>query len=195
MTATPPEAKPEYSRGPERSRGRSARGRAPAQVPPASRVRGWSAAGFAGGLIGALLLLVAEFTTLYAVHTSVSRAPLQSVSTGSHDAYALIPIGLLAAFLSFGVWRHGSRPALLAIGALGLLTALIALIGDLPDAQASGLIRTGTARYTTANSTAEAGLYLETLGAALLVIVSGVGFLLAGPPQRRRRPLSKTSTR
>ena len=146
-------------------------------------------------MLGALLLLVAEFTTLYEVHTATSRTPLQSVSTGSHNAYALIPIGLLAAVLAFGAWRYGSRPALLAIGALGVLTALIALIGDLPDAQASGVIGTGNARYTPANSTAQAGLYMETLGAALLVITCGVGFLLAGPRQGRRRPLAKTSAR
>ena len=52
-----------------------------------------------GGLLGALLLLAAEGTTLYAVYTAGGTAPVQSVNTGSHQGYALVPIALLAALL------------------------------------------------------------------------------------------------
>ena len=72
-----------------------------------------------GGLLGALLLLVAEFTTLYDVQDDHRRRLVKSVSTGSNHSYALVPIALLAALLAFAVWRTGSRPALLAIGVLG----------------------------------------------------------------------------
>jgi hypothetical protein len=140
----------------------------------------------AGGLLGALLLFVAEFTTLFEVSSGGAGAPVKSVGTGSHHAYALVPIALLAAALAYGVWRVGSRPALLSIGFLAVIALLIGVLGDLPDAHASGLINTG-GRYVNASSSPSAGLYMETLGAVVLLITCVCGFLLIGPPARPAR--------
>jgi NADH:ubiquinone oxidoreductase subunit 5 (subunit L)/multisubunit Na+/H+ antiporter MnhA subunit len=94
---------------------------------------------------------------------------------------------LLAVLLAYGAARDGSRVAMLALGAIGVLALLIALIGDLPDAQASGLlVRSG--HFVTASSSPSVGLYFETLGAVMLLIAAGVGFLLGGPPARATRP-------
>jgi hypothetical protein len=141
----------------------------------------------AGALVGALLLIVSEFTSLYQVHTAASPLPVKIVGTGSNDSYALIPLGLLAAVLGYAVFRAGSRPALLALGLVGLITLLIALLGDLPDAQATGLVGTPTTHFINASSTPSAGLYLETLGAIVLIGTSVLGFLMLGPPEPRRR--------
>ena len=135
----------------------------------------------AGSLLAALLLLVAEFTTLYQIHVANSSTPIESVSGGSNHSYALIPIALLAAALGIGVRRSGSRPALLAIGVIGVLAALIALVGDLPDAEATGLAGSARTHYINASSTPSAGLYIETLGAILLIATCGLGFLMLGP--------------
>jgi hypothetical protein len=170
MNATPPEAKPEYSRGSEPSGGLARIGSA---VP---------AAVFAGGLLGALLLVVAEFTTLFEVHTALSPVAVTSVSTGSHHADALIPVAILAVLLAYGAWSQGSRPALVALGVLGLLTLVLALAADLPDAHATGLIAAGSGHYANASSTPQAGLYMETLGAAVLIVTAGLGLLLGGAP-------------
>jgi hypothetical protein len=140
----------------------------------------------AGSLLGALLLLVAEFTALYQVHVATSTAPLESVSGGSNHAYAMIPIALLAAGLGIAVWRRGSRPALLALGLIGVVAVLIALLGDLPDAQAKGLSGSAARGYVSASSTPSAGLYMETLGAVLLIATCGLGFLMLGPPAAAR---------
>jgi hypothetical protein len=139
-----------------------------------------------GGLLGALLLLVAEFTTLFDISTGAGP-PVKSVGTGSHHAYALVPIALLAALLAYGVWRVGSRPALLAIGLLAVISLLIGLLGDLPDAHASGLLTGAGGHYVTASSTPSAGLYMETLGGVVLLITCVCGFLLLGPPPRPAR--------
>jgi hypothetical protein len=194
MSATPPEAKSEYSRGPRRSSGGErahARGdssaRAGSRQPAGETSRAAVAAICAGALLGALLLIVAEFTPLFTIHTSASTAAVRSVSTGSHHSYALIPIALLVALLAYGVWTAGSRPALLAIGILGVISLLIALLGDLPDAHASGLLGSAASHFTAASATPSAGLYMETLGAVLLLITSVCGFLLIGPPPRRGR--------
>jgi hypothetical protein len=135
----------------------------------------------AGSLLGSLLLVVAEFTTLFTVHIATSSAPIKTVTTGSHHSYAMLVIGLVVAF-----WRESSRPALLAIGLLGIVALLIALLGDLPDASATGLVGSSATRYIDASSTPSAGLYLETLGAVVLLITCGVGFIALGSPIARR---------
>ncbi len=144
-------------------------------------------AALAGALVGALLLIVAEFTSLYQVHTAASPLPVKIVGTGDNDSYALIPLALLAAGLGYAVYRSGSRPALLAIGIVGLFALLIALLGDLPDAQATGLVGTPTSHFVNASSTPSAGLYLETLGAVVLIATCVLGFMMLGRPEPRRR--------
>jgi hypothetical protein len=146
------------------------------------------AAILAGALLGALLLFVAEFTALYEVHSASFASPVRSVGTGSNDTYALVPIALLAAGLGIGTFRSGNRPALLAIGVLGLVALLIALLGDLPDAHRTGYIGSFSTRVVNATSSPSAGLYLETLGAVLLIATCVLGFLMLGRPEPQRRP-------
>jgi uncharacterized membrane protein len=159
---------------------RRGRGRSFEQAPGTLR-----AAILAGSLLGALLMIVAEFTTLFTVHVETSSRPIKTVTTGPHHSYALLLIALVVAGLALAVWRDSSRPALLAIGLLGVVALLIALLGDLPDAHATGLAGSSTTRYVDARSTPSAGLYLETLGAVVLMITCGVGFIALGAPGRR----------
>lgn len=180
MNSTP-EAKPKYSRDTGDSRRSDRRRRAPRrQLPAAVRF-----AVLGGGFLAAGLLIAAEFAQLYSVHTSSSRAALQTVTVHAHNAFAMVPIALLAVALTWGATRDGSPPALLAIGLLGVIALLIALVGDLPDAQASGIVLRG-GNYEAASSSPSLGLYLETLGAVLLMITAGAGLLLGGPAGRPR---------
>jgi hypothetical protein len=167
MSTTLPEAETEYSKGSGASLTHSAI--------------------LAGTLLAAVLLLVAEFTRLFDV--SAGGATIKTVATGSHHGYALVPVALLAALLGFAVQHGGSRPALLAIGVLGVIALLIAVLGDLPDAHVTGLVFRG-GHYESAASSPSVGLYMETLGAIVLLITSVCGFLILGPPARdeRRRP-------
>jgi hypothetical protein len=135
-------------------------------------------------IVGAVLLLVAEFTTLYQAHLATRSKPIQTVTAGSHNSYAMLPIAVLAAALGLAVWRTGARLALLAIGVLGVVALLIALLHDLPDAHAVGLANNNSVNATT---TPNLGLYLETLGSILLVAASGLAFLIIGSPRGRRR--------
>lgn len=181
MSATPPRARIKYSRGYQPSEPDQRPPRPPSHRPAAPA---WAAAVragiLAGGLLAAALLIASEFTTLYTVHLASNGAPLSSVSTSSHDSYALIPIAIVVAILTLGAGVMGSRLSLLALGALGVVTLLIALVGDLPDAQSTGVVAAG-GRYQSAKASPTTGLYLETLGGVLLVIVSGCGLLIAGP--------------
>lgn len=180
MNATRPEADFEYSRGQQLSgddfdRGAGLRGR-PGGV--------YSIALLVGGLGGAILLLVAEFTPLLSVHSSLLTAPVRTVNTGSHHGYALIPVAVLAVVFTVIAWRTRSRAALLGLGAMGLVALLIALLGDLPDAQAKGLVN-AAGHLAIATDKPSTGFYLETLGAMVLLLTAAGGLLLAPAPVRR----------
>jgi hypothetical protein len=189
VNATPPRAGIKYSRTPPSS-GAPGAGRDVAQT-AASEGPAWALAArigiVAGGLLGALLLVVSEFTTLYTVHIATSGLQIDSVSTHAHDSYALIPIALLVGVLALGAGLLGSRLALLGLAALAIASLSIALIGDLPDAQTTGTVIVA-GRYQSATASPSTGFYLESLGAILLVVVAGCGLLLAGTP----RPASES---
>jgi hypothetical protein len=119
------------------------------------------------------------------VHVATSSASVKTVGTGANHAWAPIPLALLAAVLAYVVWRNESRTALVALALLGIVTLLIALLGDLPDARATGLIVSRASQYAEATSTPSAGLYMETLGAVLLLIGGGAGLLLLAAPRQR----------
>jgi hypothetical protein len=176
MTATPPEANTEYSRAPRASRGRLAalQGIAPSPQMLVAVV----------GVIGAVLLLVAEFSTLYVVHLTTDTQPVQSVSAGSHNAYAFVPIALLGAGLAIAAGRLRSRAAAGGLLALGVVALLIALIGDLPDTRAHGIAH----QIVLASTSAGEAIYLETLGAIALLFAGGVGLLAATPSRSRGAP-------
>ncbi len=179
MNATPPEANSEYSRGLPTSRQLSDRD----SVVPGPRAAVLGSV-LCGGLLGAVLLVVAEFTTLYQVRAAPTSTVVRTVGTGSHNSYALIPLALLAVLLALAVWSAASRPALVALGVLGVIALLIGLIGDLPDAHANGLLGSSTTRFVLAQSRPSAGFYMETLGAIVLLISAVSGFLLLGGPVR-----------
>jgi hypothetical protein len=183
MTASRPEADSEYSRARRARRGDS-------EGPELRWQRRFEThrnAVLALGLLGAALLLVAEFTPLLHVHASGAAHLAHSVITGSHHAYALLPIAALAAGLAFNAWRSGSRFALLAIGLLGLLAVGIALLGDLPDAHAVGLVGTLATGLSTATSSPAIGLFLETGGGAILILSAAAGMLLEPVPEVQPR--------
>jgi hypothetical protein len=171
MNVSEPEADTEYSRAPAASEGRE---RASEEGP-----RGIRGAVFAGALVAAALLLVAEFLPLFEVRTSARNSVITTVGSGSHDSYALIPIALLVAGLALAWRRSPTRLAALALAVLGVVTLVIALARDLPDAQSSGIERSG-GTYVTAAASPRAGLYLETAGGVILLI-AGTGGVLLGP--------------
>jgi hypothetical protein len=135
-------------------------------------------------MAGALLLVVAEFTTLYQAHLATRSTPFQTVKAGSHNSWAMVPIGVAAALLGIAAWRIGGRLVVLGVAVLGVVGLVIALVHDLPDAHAVGLAQHNSVSATT---TPSAGLYLETLGAILLIVSGGVGFLILGLPRPRRQ--------
>jgi hypothetical protein len=147
-------------------------------------------------LLGALLIIVSQFTALYQLHSATSSAAIKTVETGANHAWAPIPLALVAIALAYAVYRYGNRPALAGLAVLGIATLLIALLGDLSDAHSSGLIGSSAGGYVEATSSPSAGLYMETLGAVLLLLAGGVGLLMLGPsrPPAGRSAADPSST-
>ncbi len=183
MNASQPEAEYEYSRGRGAPRGRSP----DPETRPERRFETHRSAVLAGVWLGAALLAIAEFLPLLHVQSSGRAQLVGSVTTGSHHAYALLPVAVLAAALAFSTRRSGSRLALLAFGVLGLLAIGIALLGDLPSAHSTGLMGTPATGLATASSSPAAGLFVETAGGALLLLAAAAGMLLEPVPELKPR--------
>ena len=118
-------------------------------------------------LVGCALLLVAEFSTLYEI--KVITVVKDSQTGGEHHGYALAIVAVAAAAMAFGALVGRSRPAAIALVVLALAALVIALVVDLPDVDEVGLIGE---LYEQAASSPKTGFYLETLGAALLLLAA-----------------------
>jgi hypothetical protein len=197
----PPEANTQYSRGSRAFRGlfdgpgrRRAAHHDGRQTADYEAPAGARTAIAVGALLGALLILVSQFTTLYQVHAAASSLPIKTVGTGANHAWAGIPLALVAGALAYAVFRYANRAALAGLIALGVATLLIALLSDLPPTHASGLVGSTATGYSRAVSTRSAGLYMETLGAVVLVISGGIGLLLLdGSPAGQATPARGSS--
>jgi hypothetical protein len=127
------------------------------------------------GVVGAALLVVSELVPVAHVKATTVVLPGSSRTGFDQNSGAILVLGLVALPMLYGAARAASRPAMVAVGALGLMALLIALIGDLPDVTKAGTIF--TQRYEDAKAEPQIGFYLETLGAVLLLLS---GMLLTG---------------
>ena len=83
---------------------------------------------------------------------------------------ALLLLGLVTLAMGSGAAFGRSRPAAVALVAIGAVVLLIALAIDLPASDDTGLIGR---RYAAAEASAGTGLWLELVG-GVLAIVAGV---------------------
>jgi hypothetical protein len=133
-----------------------------------------------GAVLGAALLVVSEFITLYSVRASGHPGTVETIQGGSNNSYAMIPIAVLGLVLAVAAIRGGGRPALAGLGLVGLVGLLISLIGDLPAAHRTGPILVARHLLLGASSPST-GMYLETAGAVVLIATAGLGLLLSEP--------------
>ena len=128
-------------------------------------------------VLGALLLIVAEFLPLYEIRAITAVPEGGHKTTGAHHGYALLVVGLAMLPMAVGAVRGRSRPAAFAVLAMSLIALFVALAIDLPDLNETGLIgRT----YDQAEARPRVGFFVETLGATLALLGS-IGTLLFKP--------------
>lgn len=131
-------------------------------------------------LTGAVLLIVAEFTTLFQVQAI--SVVVKTAKTGPHHSYAQLLIAAGAVGMALLYARTGHHGPLLALAALGAIALLIGIVGDLPDTHAAGHL---AQTFEFAKATPRAGLWLELAGGACLLVAGLAGVLLS--PARRDR--------
>lgn len=137
-------------------------------------------AAFAASVVGAVLLLAADLTTLVELRVgSVTRERLSG--RGQHD-WAVALLGVAALVLAVGALARRSRAALTAVAIVGLVVVGIALFADLPDTRSTGVL--GQA-YEEAHAAPGPGFYLEVAGGALLLVAGGAGLMAGAAPARR----------
>ncbi len=185
MNASRPEADVEYSRpgGPSKA------SEPPSDGPYARRSGRWLRAIQATVLVGALMLVIAEFEPLFQVRAGDSEIVVRTVSAGDHHSYALLPVAVLAIVLAWALGRGDRLDAAVtaALALLGLAALAIALVGDLPEIHRSGLLGTAATGLRNARTVAGSALYLETLG-AILLLIAAAAMLATGVAVRLRTP-------
>jgi len=133
-------------------------------------------------LVGVVVLVIAEFTTVFEVTVGSLEVVKRRATGGENHGYALLAIAVLAAVMALLALR-GARPPAFALVALGVVALAITLAVDLPDTRASGGLPESLA-YERAQARAGTGLHLSIAAAAMLVIAGGL-FLSASSGQHR----------
>jgi hypothetical protein len=133
------------------------------------------------GLTGAVLLVVASFTTIIAITVETTSRALHADTTQSgwdRHGPALILLALLALWL-LAVALRGSRMAMAGLALAGIVSLVIAVSWDRPHIHDTGSV--GDV-YEQATADPGTGYYLETLGGALLLFCGGALLALGGAP-------------
>jgi hypothetical protein len=140
------------------------------------------------GLTAAVLMIVSDFTVLRSVKVlTASCSDLADPSLrgscvtrgGEEHAYALVLLGLVTAVMAWGAGVGRSRPAAIALLAIGAAVLVIALVTDVPDIHKTGVLGE---RFDSAHAEAGPGLYLEIAGGALALTAGAMATAV------RRRP-------
>jgi hypothetical protein len=129
-------------------------------------------------LLAGVLMLLTEVTTVISVDlkntsceviydSNPSLADNCSQTGFERSSVALLLLGLVTFVMGWGAAFGGSRPAALALIAIGVVVIGITLLGDLPASDDTGLIGR---RYAAAEAAAGTGLWLELVGGVLAVL-------------------------
>lgn len=132
----------------------------------------------AAALVAAVLMLLTEITTVISIDVAVGSC--DSIYDTNPDladdceqkgfersSVALLLLGLLTLAMGVGAAFGKSRPAALALIAIGVVVLGITLLLDLPASDETGLIGR---RYAAAEASAGPGLWLELVAGALAVV-------------------------
>jgi hypothetical protein len=131
-------------------------------------------------LLGGGLLILAEFLTLFEIEAR--DLVVKQQAGGSHHAYAMLVVGTAMIGATLLTRSTGQWPPALGIVMLGVFALAFALIGDLPDATRSDLVR--GARIADAHPAV--GFWMEVAG-AVVAIVNGLALLRVLRRESNRR--------
>ena len=129
------------------------------------------------GVIGAVLIVVAELSTIVRVDVLTTGTCEEIADPKVRDACeasgleqhggAFLLLGAVALAMAWGAGRGASRPAAAALVAIGAVVLAFSLIRDVPKTDDTGLVGL---QYEEAEAKPGTGLYLEIAGGVLLVV-------------------------
>ena len=139
------------------------------------------------GVIGAVLIVVAELSTIVKIDVLTTGTCEEIADPKVRDACdssgfeqhggAFILLGVAALAMAWGAGLGASRPAAAALVAIGAVVLAFSLIRDVPKADDTGLVGL---QYEEAEAKPGSGLYMEIVGAGLLMLGGLVRLRRAG---------------
>jgi hypothetical protein len=144
-------------------------------------------------VVGALLMIASEFSTLRSVKVlTASCSDLADPSLrgscvthgGEEHSYALVLLGVVSIVMAWGATAGRSRPAGAALALLGAAVLVIALATDVPDLHKTGVLGD---RFESAHAQAGPAIWMEIAGGALVFAAGVVATAVRRAPRRRRR--------
>jgi hypothetical protein len=127
----------------------------------AERLLPWACIAAAGVLFASQLMTMFEFTP-------PGAEPLESRSAIEDHGHPLFIVAVFAIVATLiAVWA-ASKPAAIAVAAMGIFALLFFLLTDLPDAGQVGALDDARQSFIDAEAIPQAGFWLEMLGALAL---------------------------
>jgi hypothetical protein len=143
----------------------------------------------------AVVLFASELMTTFEFTPQGGEVQLEQAAADRHGN-ALMVIAVFATIALLVAVFAGSKPAATAVAIAGVVSLLIFLLADLPDANATGTLDTDRS-FIDAEAVPREGFYMELVG-ALALAVTGIALatmtseqLAALRPPKRKRPASK----
>lgn len=145
-------------------------------------------------LIGAILLVAGELSDTFRFEGAGS-VTLQTSGGGDRHHYALLVLGLFAIGALVVALLSGSKPAAIAVAAVGVTALLIFLIVDLPDVDKVGTFDDPSQAFLQAKAQPESGFWVELIGALVLTVCGGAMATLTPEQLRALRPGASSKDR
>ena len=132
-------------------------------------------------LLAAVCLFASELMTMFEF-TPPGGEPLDSVSNAERHGNAMFVIAVFAiGALAVAVFA-GSKPAAIAVAAMGVISLLFFLLGDLPDAGQVGTLDDARQSFFDAETVPQGGFWMM-LVSSLALTVTGVALATLTPEQ------------
>jgi len=160
----------------------------------AERLLPWACVAAAVVLFASQLMTMFEFTP-------PGAEPLEDRSVIDHHGPALLIIAAFAVVTTVIAISAASKPAAIAVAAMGGLALLIFLLIDLPDAGQVGTLNDARQSFIDAEAIPQEGFWLEMLGAVALAFTGAALATMSGEqlgalrPGARREPKSPAPLR
>jgi hypothetical protein len=144
-------------------------------------------------IAAAVVLFASQLMTMFEF-TPPGGEPLESRSVIEDHGHALFVVAAFAIVATLiAVWA-GSKPAAIAVSAMGILALLFFLLTDLPDAGQVGALDDARQSFIDAEAIPQEGFWLEMLGALGLAFTGAALATMSAEQIAALRPGSSRDT-